>query len=219
METDFTREIEEVLKPFFTHAYFKEHYFLWHEGDPGSRMISIIKGKVRIYRSLPDGKQASIFLFGPGETFGFLPLIDRSPYPASAEVIEELEALVMTREKLYEVMMRHPDVAMFLLTHLAKKLRGAFDQIERLSTKGVVPRVAAALLSLSALSNKNSKTELIKLPVSSREYAGLIGLTPESFSRGITRLVEMRIIHKIKGNIFQILDHSLLQKESRSVNQ
>ena len=219
MEPDFTREIEEVLKPFFTHAYFKVHHFLWHEGDPGSKMISIIKGKVRIYRSLPDGKQASIFIFGPGETFGFLPLIDRSPYPASAEVIEDLEALVMTREKLYEVMRQYPDVAVFLLTQLAKRLRGAFDQIEMLSTRGVLPRVAAALISLTGLSDKKVQTEIITLPVSSREYAGLLGLTPESLSRGITKLSEMGIIHRIKGNTFQVLDYNRLLRESRPENQ
>lgn len=216
MDPDLTSEIEQVLRPFFTPARFKAQQFLWHEGDPGSKMISIIKGKVRIYRSLPDGKQASIFLFGPGETFGFLPIIDGSPYPASAEVIEDLEALVMTREKLNDVMRRHPDTAVFLLSHLAKKLRGAFDQIERLSTRGVLPRVAAALNSLTGLPDNDPQTDLITLPVSSREYAGLIGLTPESFSRGITRLAEMGIIHRIKGNTFQILDHKRLVKESGS---
>ncbi len=219
METDLIIEIEQVLKPFFTHARFKTQEFLWHEGDPGSKMISIIKGKVRIYRSLPDGKQASIFLFGPGETFGFLPLIDRSPYPASAEVIEDLEALVMTREKLYEVMRQYPDVAVFLLTQLAKKLRGAFDQIEMLSTRGILPRVAAAIISLTSSSDSKVQTEIITLPVSSREYAGLLGLTPESFSRGITKLSEMGIIHKIKGNTFQVLDYNRLLSESRPENQ
>lgn len=219
METDLTSEIEQVLKPFFSPARFRANQFLWHEGDPGSKMVSIVKGKVRIHRSLPDGKQVSIFLFGPGETFGFLPLIDRSPYPASAEVIEDLEALVMTREKLYEVMRKYPDVAVFLLTQLAKKLRGAFDQIEMLSTRGVLPRVAAALISLTSLSSKKVLTEIITLPVSSREYAGLLGLTPESLSRGITKLSEMGIINRIKGNTFQVLDHDRLLKESRSENQ
>lgn len=219
METDLTGEMEQVLKPFFTPMHFRAHQFLWHEGDPGSKMISIAKGKVRIYRSLPDGKQASIFLFGPGETFGFLPLIDRSPYPASAEVIEDLEALVMTREKLYEVMRQYPDVAVFLLTQLAKRLRGAFDQIEMLSTRGILPRVAAALISLTGLSGKEDQTEIITLPVSSREYANLLGLTPESFSRGITKLSEMGIIHRIKGNIFQVLDRDRLAGESRPENQ
>lgn len=219
MDPDLTSEIEQVLRPFFTPARFKAQQFLWHEGDPGSKMISIVKGRVRIYRSLPDGKQASIFLFGPGETFGFLPLIDRSPYPASAEVVEDLEATVMTREKLYEVMRQYSDVAVFLLTQLAKRLRGAFDQIEMLSTRGILPRVAAALISLTNMSNRNMQMELITLPVSSRKYAGLLGLTPESFSRGITKLSELGIIHRIKGNTFQVLDHGRLIRESRPEHQ
>ena len=216
MEQNFINEIEQVLNPFFSRSRFAAHRILWNEGDPGNRMISIVKGKVRIYRTLPDGRQSSIFLFGPGETFGFLPFFDGSSYPASAEVIEDLDALVMTRERLHEVINQHPDVAVFLLTHLAKKLRGAFDQIERLSTRGVLPKVAAALLSLSSLSDNKMQTEIITLPVSSREYAGLIGLTPESFSRGITKLAETGIIHRIKGNSFQVLDYNRLLIQSRS---
>jgi predicted transcriptional regulator len=52
------------------------------------------------------------------------------------------------------------------------------------------------------------------LPVSSREYAGLAGLTPESFSRGITKLADLGIIHRLKANSFQILDHERLVLEA-----
>ncbi len=42
-----------------------------------------------------------------------------------------------------------------------------------------------------------------------------LGLTPESFSRGITRLVDTGIIHRLGGNTFQILDPERLYMESR----
>ena len=83
-------------------------------------------------------------------------------------------------------MRQDPDVAVFLLGHLAKRLRGAFDQIERLSTRGTLPRIASALFSLSVSPGSKESLKIISLPVSSREYAALMGLTPESFSRGIT---------------------------------
>ena len=214
-ETDFLKEIERVLAPYFIQMNFRSGHILWNEGDSASKMISIIKGKVKIFRSLADGKQAPIYIFGPGDTFGFLPFIDGSPYPASAEILEDTQALVMTREKLHEAMRQDPDVAIFLLGHLGKRLRNAFDQIERLSTRGVLPRTAAALVSLSARPGKNENSEIISLPVSSREYAAFIGLTPESFSRGITRLVDTGILHRLGGNSFQILDLERLYRESQ----
>ncbi len=211
----FLCKIDRVLSPYFVRTHFKTGHFLWHEGETGRMMVSIKKGKVKIFRALSDGRQASIYIFGPGETFGFLPLIDGSPYPASAEILEDTYALVMTRDKLHEAMKRDPGVAVFLLGHLAKRLRGAFDQIERLSVRGVLPRVAAALVSLSVRPGQQEGLKIVTLPVSSREYAALMGLTPESFSRGITRLANMGVIHRLKGNTFQILDPAGLQKESR----
>lgn len=215
-ESGFIGEIERVLAPYFIRMHFKARHLLWHEGETGGKMVSIIEGKVKIFRSLRDGRQASIYIFRPGETFGFLPFIDGSPYPASAEILEDTDALVMTRDKLHEVMKREPNVAFFLLGHLAKRLRGAFDQIERLSIRGVLPRVAAALVSLSVRPGKQEDLKIVTLPISSRDYATLMGMTPESFSRGITRLADMGIIHRLKGNSFQILAPDRLHKESRA---
>ncbi len=217
-ETDFFSEIERVLAPYFVGAHFISGHILWNEGETAGRMVTIIKGKVKIFRSLADGKQAPIYIFGPGDTFGFLPFIDGSPYPASAEVLEDVQARVMTREKLHAAMRQDPDVAIFLLGHLGRRLRNAFDQIERLSTRGVLPRTAAALVSLSVRPGEKENSEIISLPISSREYAAFIGLTPESFSRGITRLVDSGILHRLGCNSFQILDPQRLygefQKES-----
>lgn len=181
-------------------------------------MIIIISGKVKIFRLLAGGKQAAIYIFGPGDTFGFLPLIDGIPYPASAEVVHDVEALVMTREKLHAVMRQNPEIAIFLLGHMGKRLREAFDQIGRLSTRGAINRTAAALISLSVQSGSGGNLEIVTLPVSSREYSALLGLTPESFSRGITKLVDMGIIHRLKANSFQILNHEKLLSEAENAS-
>ena len=214
-ETSLIREIERILSPYFVKMRFKAGHILWNEGETAGKMISIITGKVKIFRPLANGKQAAIYIFGAGDTFGFLPFIDGSPYPASAEVVEDIQALVMTREKLHNAMKQDPEIAIFLLSHLAKRLRSAFDQIERLSTRGVIPITASALISLSVQSGGGRNLEIVSLPVSSRDYAALAGLTPESFSRGITKLADMGIIHRLKGNSFQILDHERLLSESR----
>lgn len=212
----FASEIKQALSAYFVNMGFKTGYVLWNEGEIAGRMISIISGKVKIFRPLADGKSAAIYIFGPGDTFGFMPLIDGSSYPASAEVVDDVKALVMTREKLHTVMKQKPEIAIFLLEHLGMRLREAFNQIERLSTKGIVPRTAAALISLSVQSKGYGNMEIISLPVSSREYAALAGLTPESFSRGITRLADMGIIHRLKANSFQILDHERLLSEAKN---
>ncbi len=212
----FASEIEQALSVYFVKMNFKAGYILWNEGETAGRMLSIISGKVKIFRPLAGGKTAAIYIFGPGDTFGFMPLINGSSYPASAEVVDDVEALVMTREKLHAVMKQKPEIAIFLLEHLGKRLREAFNQIGRLSTKGIVPRTAAALVSLSVQSNGCGTLEIISLPVSSREYAALAGLTPESFSRGITKLEDMGIIHRLKKNSFQILDHERFVSEAKN---
>jgi len=61
---------------------FKAGELLWHEGDTNGMLVSLVEGRVKIYRLLPNGNSVTNYLFGPGDLFGFMPLFDDAPYPA-----------------------------------------------------------------------------------------------------------------------------------------
>ncbi|MFH2046949.1 MAG: FmdE family protein [Pseudomonadota bacterium] len=42
-EGRFVREVENILSPYFVRTHFKARHLLWYEGEPGSKMVSIIK--------------------------------------------------------------------------------------------------------------------------------------------------------------------------------
>jgi CRP/FNR family transcriptional regulator len=106
-------------------------------------------------------------------------------------------------------------MALFLLNHLGKRLRQAFDQIERLSNVKVTQKIASAFLSLF-LEPIKKDSEIICLPVTSKEYANFLGLTPESFSRGITKLEDEGIIQRLGNNCFKIADKQRLFTQSEA---
>ena len=97
-------------------------------------------GRVKIYRLLPNARSVTLFLFGPGHVFGFLPFIDGGPYPAYAQAIEDVAADVMPRSVLLRLLRADAELAPRLISLLGRRLREAFNLIEGLSTPGAPRR-------------------------------------------------------------------------------
>ncbi|MBK9472906.1 MAG: Crp/Fnr family transcriptional regulator [bacterium] len=195
---------------------FKPGALLWREGDTNGMLVSLAEGRVKIYRLMPDGNSVTNYIFGPGDVFGFMPLFDDAPYPAFAQAVGSVRAGVVTRAQLHEAIQRDPVLASLLLKQLSRRLRAAFDQIEALSVRGVIHKVALALASLMSSKQPHEGLEILNLPVSSAEFAKLYGLTPESFSRGVTQLVENGIVHRLRVNSFQVLKPQELRDTART---
>jgi CRP-like cAMP-binding protein len=205
-------EARALLAPYGHHRVFASSDLLWREGEDAGMLVAIESGRVKIYRVLPNGNAVTLYLFGPGDVFGFMPLLDGRPYPASAQALGEVAAMVVSRADLRTAFERDPGVALAMVSLLATRLREAFDRIERSSVPEVLPRVAAALATLVPEEAVVGPLLVIELPVSSSEFAGAIGVAPESLSRGITKLVAAGVLHRLAPRRFQVLDVAALRR-------
>ena len=201
----------QILEKYLTPRSFRKGQLLWSEGDTDGLLVFLKSGRVKIYRLLPTGKAITLYIFSEGSVFGFMPFFDDAPYPAYAQALDNCEADVISRSGLRQAVHQEPEVAIVLMKHLAQRLRDAFTTIERLQSKGTDPKVAAALRALADDSlNVTDRPIFITLPVASHEFAQSLGLTPETFSRSITHLVEKDILKRLQRNRFQILDSKAL---------
>jgi CRP-like cAMP-binding protein len=207
---DVTGQARELLRPYLHIRHFAKGNLLWGEGETSGLLIMIKTGRVKIYRLLPSGRAVTLFLFGPGDLFGFLPFLDGSPYPAHAQAIEDVEAEVMPRSALLQALRADPDLAVALIALLGRRLRAAMDLIQNISTPGAPSRVAAALLALHL--EEPASAPLVKLPVTAQEFAGAIGIAPETFSRAVKHLVSNRILAREGQGRFRVLDLEALKR-------
>lgn len=206
------REVRTLLAPYAHHRTFEAGSLLWREGDDSGMLVALEAGRVKAFRALPTGGSVTIYLFGPGDVFGFMPLLDGQPYPAGAQALDEATALVVSRSDLQGAFARDPKVALMLVKLLATRVREAFERIERSSVPEVLPRVAAALSSLLPEGKDAGPLVVVELPVRARELAAAIGVTPESLSRAITKLVEAGVLHRLGPRKLQVLDRGALRK-------
>ena len=69
-------------------APYRARDFIFMEGDSALWFCLVKSGRVRIVRQSRSGKDVVLELLGPGEPFGGVAMIEKRPYPASAQATE-----------------------------------------------------------------------------------------------------------------------------------
>ncbi|RME26484.1 MAG: Crp/Fnr family transcriptional regulator [Deltaproteobacteria bacterium] len=183
---------------------------LWAEGQAANRLVILDQGRIKAVTVAADGRSTLLYVFSPGSVFGLLPFVDGQPYPATAIAVEEVCTREVSYSALRSALQRDPSVAMGLLAVLGRRLREAMARVEASHRHGSWTRVAAALLLLKP---RNETLPLIlDIPRPRYTFAADLGLTPESLSRGLTRLVNAGVLHRLDAARVQVLDLEALER-------
>ncbi|TNF28649.1 MAG: Crp/Fnr family transcriptional regulator [Deltaproteobacteria bacterium] len=194
-----------ALTPYLVPRRFAAGSTLWLQGSRAGLLVVLERGRVKAVRDHPDGSATLLYIFSPGNVFGFLPFVDGGPYPATAIAIDDVEARVMTRDALVRAIRSDPEVALTLLTALGQRLRGAFQRVGELAQRRAVVRVAAGVVSLLA-PHEDGPTTTIEVPDPAYTFAEELGVTPETLSRELNRLAHEGALHRLGPRRWQVLD-------------
>jgi len=174
------------------------------EGDPATDLFNVVRGSVKLYKLLPDGRrQVTGFLF-PGD---FLGIALNDTYAYTAEALEPLQLCRFPRKKLEDLLIELPKLERRLLGETAHELAVAQDQMLLLGRKTAKERVASFLVSLSRRAVKRRRpASPLDIPMSRTDMADFLGLTTETVSRTLTQLRRARLIADSGRKGIAILD-------------
>ncbi|NLZ17577.1 MAG: Crp/Fnr family transcriptional regulator [Desulfobulbaceae bacterium] len=179
---------------------------IFREGDAGIGFYIVASGKVKIFKSSPEGKEQILHIFGRGEPIGEVPVFHGLPYPASAEALRDSELLFFPRAQFVGLLEKHTSLALNMLAVLSKRLRRFATQIEHLSLKEVPGRLAMYLLYM-AEEQKNMNEVVLDIPKG--QLANLLGTSPETLSRIFLKMSEEGLI-QVEGKRITLLDVAAL---------
>jgi CRP/FNR family transcriptional regulator, cyclic AMP receptor protein len=163
---------------------FRAGEIVFHRDDPGQVLYVIRTGKVKIYITSQDGQEVSLAVFGPGDYFGELALLDGQPRSASAVAIEAVEAFALQRTDFINAVMRHPRIAIQVMNVLSHRLRQTDAMIEDLLFLDVHGRVAKKLLELAESHGARTPEGIrIEMRLTQGELAAMVGASRESVNK------------------------------------
>jgi CRP/FNR family transcriptional regulator len=180
------------------------------EGDPATDLFNVVRGSVKLYKLLPDGRrQVTGFLF-PGD---FLGIALNDIYAYTAEALEPLQLCRFPSKKLEDLLVELPKLERRLLGETAHELAVAQDQMLLLGRKTAKERVASFLVSLSRRAVKRRRpASPLEIPMSRTDMADFLGLTTETVSRTLTQLRRAKLIADSGRKGIAILDRDGLSE-------
>jgi CRP/FNR family cyclic AMP-dependent transcriptional regulator len=191
---------------------FAKGMIIFHKDSPGRSLYIIASGRVRIFILSESGQEISVRIYGCGDVFGELSMLDDLPRSAGAIAIERTEVLTLDRDDFLALLERFPRIAPGIIATLSRRVRYTTKYAEGLAFLDVFGRVADRLLELADCYGVDSSegTE-IDLRLTQTELASLVATTRESVNKVLGTFRDEGLI-KLDGQRIIILDRRGLRR-------
>ena len=178
----------EVVAALVTEEAHRARAFIFAEGDTPSWFYVVRTGHVKIVRHSKTGKDVVLELLGAGEVFGGVAVIEKRPYPASAQATEPTVVLKIPADPVIALAERHPGFIKEMALMIGRRLRTAHDSVKSLAVDPVEARLAATLLRLAEREGARGK-DGVTLPfhLTRQSLADMSGTTVETAIRVLSR--------------------------------
>lgn len=181
------------------------------EGEPRTAVYFICQGIIKVYKVDPNGNEQIVSYLKKGEMFPHTGFFDPSPYPATTEVVETVELLVIPIKAFEQLMLDTPSIAIKVMRVMGAKIRELQAKLQDFVVHDVNRRIISVLLRLADEHGIEEKGQrIISLAVTQQDIASMAGTTRETVSRLFQHLRKDRLIEMDRKQIV-ILDFDLLQ--------
>jgi CRP-like cAMP-binding protein len=162
--SDAGREVEQALRGSFLFPLLgpaerdrflaAAHLRTWHAGasifvmdDPGTSMMLVRSGTVRIGYPTPEGRTFLLAELGPGAVFGEIALLDGGARSADATAVTDCTLLAFERRDFLPLLERNWPLAEAVLKVICGRLRSADAHIADLAFSDLPGRLAKTLIA------------------------------------------------------------------------
>jgi CRP/FNR family cyclic AMP-dependent transcriptional regulator len=152
--------------------------------DPPDRIHILKKGKVRVYRMTPDGRQLTLDIYDKGTILGDMRLLGQDPIPeAYAQTLDQAVICTITPDELRRLVERYPIIGINIISYLSSRLQVAERELEAMAYQRVGQRLARKLIDLSQrFGVQTTRGTRIQARLTQQELAEMIGTTRETLA-------------------------------------
>jgi CRP-like cAMP-binding protein len=176
---------------------YRAREYVFTEGDPATWFCLVRSGHVKIFRQSRAGKDVVLELLGSGEPFGGVAVIERRPYPASAQATEPTVVVKIPADPVVTLSERHPSIIREMASMIGRRLRTAHDSVTSLAADPVEARLAATLLRLAEREGTRDRHGLtLPFHLTRQSLADMTGTTVETTIRVLSRWLKDGLVRE-----------------------
>lgn len=182
---------------------------LFREGEPCHGVYFLGKGRVKIFKTSPAGREVMLAVEAAPSSVAEIPLFDGGPYPATVTALDDVVAYVISKQDFRKVCLQRPEVALKVLSVIGRRLRQLVSVVEAVTFGSVRQRLARTLLELG----EQAGTASFNLAETHQEIASRLGTVREVVSRNLGRFQSEGLI-RLGNKKVTILDPAGLEREA-----
>lgn len=187
---------------------FRKKETVYTEGSYPTGIFFLLEGKVKAYRANEYGKEFITDLYKKGDFFGYVDLLQGTPYQDTAVALEESEVAVIPKEDFFTLLQGSREVSGKFIKMLSNEIKEREERLLQLAYNSVRKRVAEALIML-ATRYQADKTKPFSMAITREDIASLVGTATETVIRTLSDFKEEALV-EMKGSLITIINYDKL---------
>lgn len=181
---------------------FKKKELIYREGDLGSFVYKIKKGKIKTFRINEDGKEFIHDIKKEGDFLGEQSMIQDKARTEFAEAMEDTELILIPKQSFQQLIFKNREVSGKFIKMLSNNLSQREHELMEMAYNTVRKRTANSLIKLYETYSKDH--DKVSLDISRADLAGMVGTATESVIRILSEFKKDNWI-AINGSTITIL--------------
>ncbi|MBL4832193.1 MAG: Crp/Fnr family transcriptional regulator [Aliivibrio sp.] len=177
---------------------------LFTRGENAEHMYLVDKGKVSLFRLMPNGDEKLFKVFMSGELIAEMAMfMEPRTYPLSAKADQDTELSGFYYKDVLEVFTHSAQTSLKVMNYMTNHIHHLMNTVNILTQVNAQQRLVMKLAEIYRMQLKREGK--VSLPVTKRLLATQLGMTPETLSRAIKKLKSDHYIEE-SGNHITLID-------------
>jgi len=182
--------------------------------DRSERLFLLQKGKIRIFRIIPDGREFTLAVVESGTVFGEMALTAQQLEGAYAQAMEPSQVSTMAREDLERLVLEKPEVGLKIMQVLSERLRRYETRLEDMTMKDVRSRLAGIIVLLVESEGLRTGTGYrIPAHYTHERLGTMIGANRVAVTRAFGLLQDERVV-ELRRRLIHVTDLEALRRSA-----
>lgn len=210
-----TEEQRQKLQVNYICKSVKKGEVIFREGEHPKGLISLSRGKVKVFVEGVAGRDQIVRLARPVGFIGYRALFAEETHKATAVAIEDSIICIIDKKSLFNVMAENSKLTMSIIRAFATELGFTISRTVTLTQKHLRGRLAEALLCLKDTYGTEKDGATLKAHFNREDIANLASMTTSNAIRTLSSFAQEGII-ELEGKLIRIADHEKLEFISRT---
>jgi CRP-like cAMP-binding protein len=182
--------------------------------DRSERLFLLQSGRVRIFRTTPDGREFTLAVVESGTVFGEMAFTGQQLEGAYAQAMAPSQVSMMLRADLERLILQKPEVGLRIMRLLSERLRRQEMRLEDVGMKDIRARLASIIVLLVESEGVRSGTDYrIPTHYTHERLGTMIGANRTAVTRAFSLLQDEGVV-QLRRRLIYVTNHDALRRSA-----